>query len=121
MKPETFNRSIQFFWDNASYSHIPAIQTREEGHLESAIALAQAELEGCSRGFSFVWAIDPDITSADFSDELPPYEQYQCSCLNYRGQCLASLGGIDFGRDNQPWDQDYRRVVEAELAIEATC
>ena len=121
MKQETFNRSIQFFWDNAGFSYNPKTQTADDGHLESAIALAQAELEGCSQGFSYVWDIDPDSTSADFSDDYPPYEQFQCVCLNYRGHILASLGGIDFGRDNQPWDQDYRRVIEAELALESTC
>jgi hypothetical protein len=34
------------------------------------------------------------------------------------GKVVQSLGGVDFGRDGDPWGQPYARVVEAELALE---
>jgi hypothetical protein len=34
------------------------------------------------------------------------------------GKIVQSLCFIDFGRDGSPWGDSYKRVVEAELALE---
>lgn len=53
------------------------------------------------------------------------YHLWQCTAWQCEGDDMgaltyrASLGGIDFGRDGEPWGNPYRRVVEAELALEA--
>jgi hypothetical protein len=36
--------------------------------------------------------------------------------LDPEGTVVANLGGVDFGRDVEPWGNPYARVVEAELA-----
>jgi hypothetical protein len=117
MNQLAINRSIQFFWDNAGFCYNPKTETKDEGRYRSAMQLVQAELEGTHQGFSFVWDVD-DIDSSDFSDDTP-HELFYCTCLDYRGDVLSSLGGVDFGPNTQPWSHDYRRVVEAELALEA--
>lgn len=88
-----------------------------------AVTLARAALRAADDGHSFHWSIDPSIDSSDFSDQEPAWQLWQCamrSADESEGQrgILASLHGIDFGRDGAPWSDPYRRVVEAELASE---
>lgn len=107
----------QFFFDNAGYSYGPG-ETPEQGKLRCAQAMAKAELDGREAGLSFQWRED-DRDSSDWSDERPAWKQYVCACYGPDGAVLASLHGIDFGRDGTPESSSYRRVVEAELASEA--
>jgi hypothetical protein len=46
------------------------------------------------------------------------YKQWVCCMFDENGELVQSLGGVDFGRDVEPWGPPYRRVVEAELALE---
>lgn len=110
------NKQEQFFYDNAGFSYDPKTQTPEQGKLECAKALADAETLATAHGYSFEWFIDPDITSADFQDD--DYSLWCCQMHNDDGDVVGSLSGIDFGPDGEPWGNDYRRVVEAELALE---
>jgi hypothetical protein len=114
----TLTTAEQFFFDNAGYSWNPAIETRDEGKLRCAKAMAQAEREAAEAGFSWDWQIDSCTDSFDFSDE-EPYALWICVCHSLEGKPLASLGAIDFGRDGNPWSNPYRRVVQAELALDA--
>ncbi len=111
--------SEAFFFREAGFSYDPKIETPAQGRRKCAVAMADAERRGSDAGLSFGWESDPYITSADFSDEEPAYALWTCVCRDASGVVVASLCGIDFGRDVEPWGQSYRRVVEAELAAEA--
>lgn len=115
--PFKANTRAAFFWRSAGWSYDPSKETPEEGRKRGALALAQAEGDAEARGLTFQWEVD-DIDSSDFSDERPTWALWVCVCRG-DGENLASLAGVDFGRGREPWGQDYREVVEAELAIEA--
>jgi hypothetical protein len=117
--------AYQFFLKHAGYSHDPKKETPMQGRIRCARELAKAERKARDGGFAFRWSIDPDGSSADWIErgedggpDMNPWQVWQCAMLNSEGCVVASLHGIDFGRDGQPWDQPYRRVVEAELAEE---
>lgn len=120
MNPLTMRRvtAYQFFLTHAGYSYDPKTQTPLQGRKECAKLLAQAKRRASDAGCLFTWAIGRNIDSSDWSDEEPPYSLWECLARDAEGQVFASLGGIDFGRDGEPWDSPYRRVVEAELATE---
>lgn len=89
-----------------------------------ALALTRAERYAADHGWTVVWEDDPD---ADWSwmserEQQQPHEVYVAILYDrdpadrtsrLRPRVLASLGGIF---DPSP---EYRRVVEAELALEA--
>ena len=108
----------QFFFDHAAYSYDPKTGTPEQGRTRCALNLAAAEAMGREAGLSFEWQVDPYINSSDFSDDPEPWQLWSCLAHDSKGAVVQSLGGIDFGRDGTPWGNDYRRVVEAELADE---
>lgn len=90
-----------WFYDHASWGYVPAIQTTEQGHMESARRYADAEVWAEENSLEFAWAYDEEYYNL-------------LMCLAYKdGEVVASVGGVDSG------DEDYRRVIEAELAIEA--
>lgn len=109
----------QFFLRNAGFSYDPKTETADDGRRRHARDLANAERRGARAELSFGWSIDPDNDSSEWCDEPPAYEQWACVCRDANGIAVASLGGIDFGRDGLPYSDPYRRVVEAELAQEA--
>lgn len=109
--------AYHFFFSQAGYSHSPAIETAIQGKRRCAKALAAAEAEADARHCSFSWDVDT-YDSSEWSDETPAYAQYVCTGRYADGRIFACLGGIDFGRDRDPWMDDYRRVIEAELALE---
>lgn len=116
----------RFFFAAAGYSY-PATSNKAQklkARHECARILAVNEYWAWDNGYTFVWRHDEGITSEDFSDEEPFYPLWWCAMYaahperSSRGAPIPvqSLGGVDFGRDVDPWGQDYRRVVEAELA-----
>lgn len=108
----------QFFKANAGYSYDPKTQTPEEGQRCCAEALADAEAFARTAGLSFEWRED-DQTDESFRNTDDPYNLWVCVCHDEEGGHLTSCGGIDLGRDGKPWADKYRRVMEAELALEA--
>ena len=115
-----------FFYEHAGYSFDPKRETALEGRMQRAIELATAEREGKTRGLRYVWDVDPESDSSDFSDERPAWCSYRCAVIQADDEdnFLATLCGIDFGRehsagDEPPRDHPYRRVVNAELASQA--
>lgn len=107
-----------FFVEWAGTSYNPSTETPEQGTHKQAERYAAAEYRAIRAGLEYVWSVDPDIDSSDFSDEKPAYQQWQCA-LRHKGHCIASLHGIDFGRDGGPYSDPYARVVQAELALDA--
>ena len=113
-----------FFLKNAGYSY-GKDETKQQDRISGARALAKVEREATRGGFTYAWSIDQFTTSADWIDDnkeggrnCDPWQTWQCVMLNSDGRIVNSLHGIDFGRDRSPWGDSYRRVVEAELALE---
>lgn len=125
----------QFFLKHAGYSHNPATELPMQGRVRCARQLAAAERKARDTGLYFTWNPTDYLSSEWIADNedggknCNPWSTWDCMCHaptietagadNEPGEVLASLGGIDFGRDGEPWGNPYRRVVEAELALEA--
>lgn len=114
----SLNATQKFFYNAAGHSWTPGRETKRQGHEKGARRLASAEDFSIKNGYSFHWQHDTICDSSDFSDDIEPWQLWQVTMYDAAGQIVESLGGIDFGRDGQPWGQSYRRVVEAELALE---
>lgn len=110
--------AVRFFYEHAGYSWDRKTGTEEEGHRSSAQALADAEARARGVGITFEWTIDYDTDSSDWSDERPSWQTWQCVAW-LDENIWGSLGGVDFGRDGEPWGEPYKRVVEAQVALEA--
>lgn len=123
----------KFFLKHAGYSYDPKTETCMQGRVRCARNLARAEREARDGGFYYHWEIDPDCLSSDWvmdnedgGKNCNPWRTWRCAMFkadnqenNARGGCVGSLHGIDFGRNGEPWGQPYKRVVEAELALES--
>ena len=118
MKPSS---PYHFFLKHAGVSYNPATatETEQQGRIRGARALAKAERQARQMGYSYQWSTDRFSDSSEWSVESPAWDQWVCVLFDSDGNMLDSLGGIDFGRDGEPWGSPYRRVVEAELALEA--
>ncbi len=99
-----------FFLRNAGYSYDPKTETKQAGRSRCARQLAKAERDAAALGFTFEWQED-DIFASHGHDEHPNTCEV-CFCLD-GDKVLASLGCIDDAT------REYRRVIEAELALEA--
>jgi hypothetical protein len=117
-KMKSTKTDIQFFHDQAGWSYDPAKETREQGRMRGARALAKAEAEAKTAGYSFEWSLDGGDSSEWTKSRKPATPTWQCLCRDTAGKVCGSLCGIDFV-DKEPWGQPYKRVVEAELALEA--
>lgn len=107
----TMTKDERFFWNNAGWSYVPAIETEEQGRLRGAQELAMAERWGEDAGIEVVW--EPDDYGYVSRDD-DSVEEVLAAQLAYKGKRLPySLCGIE-----DP-DQNYRRVVGAELMLEA--
>lgn len=104
-----------FFREHAGFSYRPGKETPAQGRARCAARLAAAERD--SGGLTFEWEIDPDCDSSDFSDDPDPWPLWVCICRDESGAIVDSLSAIDFGRDGDPWSNPYRRVVQAEIAL----
>ena len=109
--------SYQFFLKNAGYCYGPH-ETKMQGRIRGARALADAERKARNGGFSYRWTVDEMVDSNSFEGSDEPWQLWQCGMYNSEGRIVNSLHAIDFGRDKSPWSDPYRRVVEAELAID---
>jgi hypothetical protein len=117
-KAKQLSEAERFFFANAGFSYNPQRETSDEGRLRCAQSLAKAEA-WARAALSFEWSVDPDCDSSEFSDEQPAWNLWQCLARGKGAEVVAALGGIDFGRDCEPWGDSYKRTVEAELALEA--
>lgn len=107
----------RFFYEHAGYSYKPKAETREQGRIRCAIALAKAEIEASNVGLTFVWDWDecPDLSWMSEEELAQEHEVLCCRIPDPENTrySLASLCGIVDA------DANYRRVIEAELASEA--
>jgi hypothetical protein len=111
--------AIEFFYEHAGFSWNPETQTEDEGRREGAVKLAEAEAWAKSAGVEFEW--DDDWEVGDHKEEFGDDSAYadggpdtcESAAAVLDGEIIGSLCCID---DATP---EYRRVVEAELALEA--
>lgn len=104
--------AVAFFREHAGLSYDPNRQTVESGRRTTAWLLAAAEHRARVHGWDVEWSSDWDVDHEREYGYTP--EVCECAILrNADGEVLASLGCVDDADDN------YRRVVEAELALEA--
>jgi hypothetical protein len=115
----------QFFLKHAGQSYNPATETQMQGRIRNARHLAEVERKARDGGFFYIWSIDPDCLSSDWIDDNEdggrnndPWQTWQCAMYNSDRRIVNSLHGIDFGRDGSPHGDTYKRVVEAELALD---
>lgn len=111
-----FIAAWRFFRENAGYSTPP-------GRVACAMEYARAERDGRALGWSVVWADDDGCTCHEFDficdcQRVDRRGRSECHCeyaalWDDRGNFMDSLSGICGA------DADYRRVVAAELMLEA--
>lgn len=106
-------KAFRFFLNNAGYSNPP-------GRVACAAALAKAEKKARDLNLSFYWEADND---ADLGDH-----EYWCAMAKHGKNCSHSAEGVSLMVNGSVLESlwgiidataDYRRVVEAELALEA--
>lgn len=108
------NKAEQFFYEHAGYSFDPKTETQEQGKLRCAKELAEAERIAANLEWRFEW-VDDWMGSHDWKEYSgEPATCEQCTVYDpSSNRVLASLSCIDDA------DNNYRRVIEAELAAEA--
>lgn len=115
MSDVAIDKAAEFFYQHAGWGYNPTTETPEEGRRAGAEALADAERWARETGVWFRWE-----SELGWIDHVAEYDTYDAepetceACIAYDedGEVVASLGCID---DATP---QYRRVVEAELALE---
>lgn len=110
------HRTVAFFYQHAGASN-PDTPELVVSNMSIALNLARAEREAARRGWGVTW--EPDDLQVNHVTEFPDaYEAepdtHEVALLRDRqGNLLGTLGCVDDA------DDDYRRVVAAELAMEA--
>jgi hypothetical protein len=115
----TTSRSEQFFFEHAGYCFDPKKETAEQGRARCAKQLADAERLASEYGWTFEWEDDWSVGShqryygeGSAYEDREPHTCESCVLRDENQKVLASLGCIDDA------NSEYRRVVEAELALE---
>jgi hypothetical protein len=110
------NAAEQFFYDNAGYSYSQT-ENPEDARVRNAQQLARAVAWAASNGAWFRWTQD-DMTNREFTDEGDEYPLWVCAA-SMPSRETEYLGGCDFGPiSNWPANDNYARVIEAELAVQ---
>ena len=105
-------RAVTFFKKHGGYSTRPG-ETKKKAIQNSAERLARAEQYGTDMGWTVTWDYDQEEYQLGDAEETPPSEVLVAVLRDSDGNVIGSLGGIGDPDDN------YKRVVEAELALEA--
>jgi hypothetical protein len=104
--------AVTFHYENGGYSYNPATETSEQGRIRCAHEAAAAEVHAATHGWLVRWCDDPIVQDHHYApDGVQSCEH--AALTDATGEVLASLGCIDDADDN------YRRVVAADLTIEA--
>jgi len=114
-QPTPKQAAFLFFLRNAGTSYDPQTQTKRQGQYAGARRLAKAERDARALGYTFDWQQDWSVDHQKEYDCYPnggPETCEFCLMLSPEGNVVQSLGCIDDAT------KEYRRVVEAELALE---
>lgn len=113
----TDHKSVSFFYKYAGWSYLPGKESPRAGRLRGAKQLAAAEAWARSENMTYEWSDDWEVGNHHdfYGDAYADNEPTTCEVCLMRspdGDVVASLGCIDDA------DNNYRRVVCAELALE---
>ena len=117
------DKAVLFFYAQAWSSYDPRVQTEVNGRLLGAIALATAERWARTKGSYYIWDNDEPAECQDEEGNWESHPAVSCLMMQHsedpseRPHVLYSLGAIVESSDRRERDA-YRRVVEAELALE---
>lgn len=109
-------KAVMFFYEHAGWSFDPATETQEQGKIRSAYRLTRAERDARSAGITFGWEDDWGVDHQkefDGYDDGEPETCEVCTAYDEDGEIVGSLACVDDA------SSEYRRVVEAEIALEA--
>ena len=106
----TLTKQEQFFYDHAGWSHDPQTETSDNGRIRAAILLASAERTLAHSVAEVIWEQDTEPYDGDVPYDGPMW----CAFIVKNGEILTSLSGIAM----QSLDEPYKRVIEAELALD---
>jgi hypothetical protein len=112
-KRSSEQKVVSFFMKHAGSSYTPGKETKAQGKRRGAVALAHAEAEASRRGWRVSWEYSQEPYEMGDAESEMPSEVYDAVLRDENGEMLESLGMI-----GDP-SREYRRVVEAELALEA--
>lgn len=112
MKPtQKLTADQRFFFTWAGYSYDPLTQTPEQGRTKCAIALADAEA-------LFLKAYKVADVCIEWVDDLDADEpEHKVATIWNRVSDIEAVGLATLGSIDRP-DENYKRVVRAELADE---
>jgi hypothetical protein len=105
--------AVNFFYKYAGYGYTPGKETKSQGRWAGARKLAHAEYMAKQKGWKVEWQNDDEPYEMGDAETEMPNEVLGAVLKDENGEQLASLWGI-----GDP-SNAYRRVVEAELALEA--
>lgn len=111
--PSPKQAAFAFFFEHAGFSYDPKTETANKGKARCARQLAKAERDARALGYTFEWISDHPFNSHGSDRSEWPETCEVCICRDQDGKSLASLSCIDDA------SSEYRRVVEAELALES--
>jgi len=121
---QTFTlEGYRFMREHAGSSYRPAVETREQGAVRGALELARAEHAlGLEPDAWVEWEVDRDADISWMDDKMMGELAREETCV--MGATLfrdgVPIGGLYSIHIREPYRADpYRRVVEAELALEA--
>ena len=109
----TMTKLEQFFFDNAGVGWNPQTETKQEGQARGAAELAKAMHYALDKGWTFEWGADDQRCNCGKKNCGHTVEYCQLEDASNGNHILGSLSGICGAT------AAYRRVVEAELALEA--
>jgi len=113
VQPAGLTEAEAFFWANAGWSYMPGQETPEQGRMEGAKRLAAAEQWLKDEGGNATWEVDQVHDREECNYVCCVAVCCECGRKCCCGERSAVLGGIDAEEED-----NYRRVVEAELALE---
>jgi hypothetical protein len=111
--PTSHSKAVAFFMKWAGWGYTPGKETKAQGRRRGAIALAKAEAEAARRGWRVKWEHSQEPYEMGDAETEMPSEVLDAVLYDENGNVIGSLSQI-----GDPSNQ-YSRVVEAELALEA--
>lgn len=109
-------KAVAFFYANGGVVTTPGA-TLAESRMRCALTYARAEREAARREWEVTWEDDPIYVDhvKEFPDsyDAEPTTHEVALLRDRQGNLLGTLGCVDDATD------DYRRVIAAELAMEA--